>query len=777
MIERRGRVIGIEGRHVVLEDGFRCWLVVLVMLDRLRNRSLALRPPPVRRVATSTGPSPCASISTQSGAVDWSMRLKFPSPESPSPTDPPIRSRRAARPFECHTIRVWYEHMFCRFPLDRLRSLVCDLEEYVSSLDFSSFTAVECAEATELFSKTERIAAGGKSLSAARAASLGVHEQEGHRSAEQWLAALSGEGVGRARGAIESGALLGEDPELEKALRSGELSSTESALIADALRVNPDAGEKLLETARREPVRRLREQCEREKRAARTEEDEKERLRRLHESRFVRIGLKRDGAVTISGELSPTDGAVVKVALEAEARRVFEEASRKGSRESSDAYMADALTALCERGASVRTGTLKPPEHLVVLEVNAESLRRGELADGERCEIPGVGPVPLATAEELIGRARLRLVIREGRDVLSVTHLGRSIPAHVYSALVARDPSCVVPGCGSTYRLEIDHGICWSQDGPTELWNLHRLCSFHHRLKTYAGYSLEGGPGRWVWLSPAEREERDNPPPPSGPPEHDAISDDDLGDLLERDLPDDRCEEDALEAEAERAAFAASDDGSFSDDIRSAKPGGGGAGALARSLSPFLVVERVRNGDASRKRDPDSPAPSRLDVSGDGTADASRVRFARDLIRRFRAERSGSRRARRAVDLGSHTDSATPIQDDVLVVRHDGSRIRRLRPGSRGAGRWPGNDAHALERQGLPGRSEPLEPRAAACGGRVLLPHAELLGRSGEGTYRGDRLRGSGRGRDAGPEAANRIDVDHPSTDRHDQNASGSGAR
>ncbi len=630
--------------------------------------------------------------------------------------------------------------MFGGSVLDTLRSLTGELEGYACGLDLSLLTAGECVEATELFSKAERIAAGAKSLCAARAASFKVHEQEGHRSAEQWLASLSGEGVGRSRSAIEAGSVLGEDPVLGRALRSGELSATESSLIADALRVNPGAGEKLLEAARKEPVRRLMEHCEREKRAARSEEQERERLARLHECRFVRLGLNRDGAVTISGELSPADGAVVKAALEAETRRVFEEARHAGRRECRDAYMADALTALCERGRSVTGETHKAPEHLVVLEVNAESLRRGEVNESERCEIPGVGPVPLATAEELIGRSRLKLVVREGKNVVNVTHLGRSIPAHLHSALVSRDPVCVVPGCGSSYRLEIDHGICWARNGPTELWNLHRLCSFHHRLKTYAGYSLEGGPGSWVWLSPAEREERDNPPPPSGPPDYDAVLDDGLGHMLDRDAAED------LRNEGRPGENDLADqrgDG-FRRSARSphSAPQGGATGerrerTLARRAGGLVVVTRVgarvRNSHREGvKRVPGMP-PEDIAAAG------SRVPFARELLRRGGREPSAGDGKRR-VD-GEGTPS---LHDDLHLVGDDRSRLRLLQPRPRGDGRWCGRAAQTLERQGFSRRPRSLESRGPPRSGRLVMPHAELPRRCGEGAHRGDLLRGSG---------------------------------
>ena len=137
------------------------------------------------------------------------------------------------------------------------------------------------------------------------------------------------------------------------------------------------------------------------------------------------------------------------------------------------------------------------------LRVDLAALRRGELEDGEVCEIPGVGPVPLATARNVLGESFLKVIIEDGVDVTSVCHVGRAVPAHIRSALENRDEKCVVPGCDVAKGLEIDHyQIAFENDGPTELWNLCRLCRWHHHLKTHCGYAISGQPGSWEWKGP-----------------------------------------------------------------------------------------------------------------------------------------------------------------------------------------------------------------------------------------------------------------------------------
>jgi hypothetical protein len=61
----------------------------------------------------------------------------------------------------------------------------------------------------------------------------------------------------------------------------------------------------------------------------------------------------------------------------------------------------------------------------------------------------------------------------------------------------------VVPGCDVERGLEIDHlKVPFAEGGPTELWNLARLCKWHRYMKTDCDYALEGAPGEGEWQGP-----------------------------------------------------------------------------------------------------------------------------------------------------------------------------------------------------------------------------------------------------------------------------------
>jgi hypothetical protein len=104
------------------------------------------------------------------------------------------------------------------------------------------------------------------------------------------------------------------------------------------------------------------------------------------------------------------------------------------------------------------------PKALVRIRIDAEAFLRGHAEPEETCSIPGVGPVPVASARALLGDAILELV---------------------------SDP------------LERDHWqVDFKKDGPTSIDNLARIGKFHHLQKTHRGWKLEGGPGQWRFNKP-----------------------------------------------------------------------------------------------------------------------------------------------------------------------------------------------------------------------------------------------------------------------------------
>jgi len=384
---------------------------------------------------------------------------------------------------------------------DSRAELEASLSRLVAGLDPSSMHGNDAKVLVGYFSRLEHLASAAKALCALRVAATGAFEADGHRHAGEWLATKTGDSVGSAISTLEAASKLSGLPELEEAFRSGELSLPQVKQVAGAASLDPGSTRELIDAARTEDLEGLRRRCEKLKAARVKEEDQKARAARLHSSRRLRTWTDEDGAFRLDARLTPEAGASVLSSLKAESDRIFAGARASGVRESSGAYLADALVSLLSSPGPV--GESRRPKALVHLRVDIEALRRGNTGPGETCEIAGVGPVSIATARELLGDCIANLLVTSSSDVHAICNLGRAVPTRLYHALLERDRCCAVPGCSATYNLEIDHRVVpFADGGPTRLENLARICHHHHFLKTYEGYRLEGEPGAWVWVHP-----------------------------------------------------------------------------------------------------------------------------------------------------------------------------------------------------------------------------------------------------------------------------------
>lgn len=387
-----------------------------------------------------------------------------------------------------------------------------------TSLLAAAARAVDGVGATDAVSLARAFAAAGKvaqagAFRAARAAGDdGARRVAGEKSAASLLSSAAGTTVGKARAGLAVAAQAAAVPILDQALRDGEVSIEQASVIAPALARAPGDAEDLVATAKRASMPELREAAARSRARALGEAGVGAHERALHERRYCRTSVQPDGGVRIDAFLGSLDGAAVLAALARETDRLWHEAVDAGVEPSFDHLRADAFVALV-RG---NPGGAGPAE--VLVRVDASALVRGATEGDEMCEIAGVGPVSVATARSLLGEGLLTLLVQDGADITTVTSTTRTVPRRVAQALHMRDPRCVVPGCGASMRLEIDHWrLDFSRHGLTALDNLCRLCALHHRMKTRTGWQLLGGPGKWRWLPPRGPDRRSRPLRQPGP--------------------------------------------------------------------------------------------------------------------------------------------------------------------------------------------------------------------------------------------------------------------
>jgi hypothetical protein len=319
---------------------------------------------------------------------------------------------------------------------------------------------------------------------AARAADCGVHRGEGQADSADWMARATGVLPNHSQREIEFARSLERGcASTRAAFALGELSFEQAEQIVDTERVSPGSEAETLSMAREAPLRRLRERCRQLR--ERTIDPEELHRRRL-KVRCHRQWTDELGMVCYSGRMMPEDGAPFAARVDAETKRVADEAKRRGDeREPWQAYASDALARLL-RGEG-RQGSWRT--ELIFL-VDLSAGRRGYVIDGEICRIAGGPDVPMSVIREQIEQdAFVKLALYDERRVQLVKHFGRRLSAQVRTALSLGAPplfdgaqcSC---GCGARFGLHNDHINPLANGGPTQLENLQFLRSKEHLEKT-----------------------------------------------------------------------------------------------------------------------------------------------------------------------------------------------------------------------------------------------------------------------------------------------------
>jgi hypothetical protein len=358
------------------------------------------------------------------------------------------------------------------------------------------------------FTKIERVAATGKAMTAKRVADSGSWRADGDRSAAHWMARSTGVPVGEAVGVLETAERVANLPGVDEAMRAGKLSQAQAREVSEAAKADPSSESGLLKLAQEESVEQLRKECSRVKAAALPDEKahhEGVRLRRRFRHWTTNGEFRFEGLTTVD------EGAKLLAGMRETKTRLVREAKKQGRREPDEASAVDALVVMAEhmRDCGERPQRMGPGT-LVHVTVSHEALTRGHVEGGEVCEIPGVGPIPVATAEALASDAIIAGLLYKGTDVTKVCHFGRTINATLRTALIARDPVCVVPGCDVSEGLEIDHNKPVTEHGPTSLKNTQRGCNHHHYLKTHKGFGW-ADETKTKWVGPKNRLERAGP--------------------------------------------------------------------------------------------------------------------------------------------------------------------------------------------------------------------------------------------------------------------------
>ncbi len=434
------------------------------------------------------------------------------------------------------------------------------LSAVVAELDPDCVTGRDATDLYGSFAGLERLAVAGKTLLAPRIESSLVWRETGHRNAAVLLADLEGVSTGQAGATLSLGRRLEALPGTQEEVRRGTLSTPKVAELVDAGVVDPTQEADLVAGAADAPLQAVKERC-RQSRASAVTADPLAAVRRIHASRRFASWTDAEGAFCFQGRDTADRGALILSRLGSAATCLRKAATAAGDRgEPERAYMADAFFALltegtgptltegtgtgsgggrtgppgrsvatrggpprrrgseprsasegagAEQSTSEETAVIdRPPACSVVVRVDLAALLRGRVHPGECCAIDNVGPIPVPMARSMADDSYLRYLFHQAGDIRAVSHFGRTINRSLRTALLHRDPACVVPGCGIAAGLEIDHIVPFAEGGPTALDNLARLCHHHHFLKTYEGWDLsrigtaKDGTPEWSFTPP-----------------------------------------------------------------------------------------------------------------------------------------------------------------------------------------------------------------------------------------------------------------------------------
>ena len=369
-----------------------------------------------------------------------------------------------------------------------------------SALDVSQ---LDGSAAVSLFTSVTEVLRLGTSVKLSLAAQMdtsGACSDTGHRNTASLVAEIEGVPVGAATSTVSTANRLSQLPATDEAMRQGRLSEAQARAITEAALLSPDHEEELLGAASSKSTGELVNDCRRVK-AGSARSDPQAAYRRVHQARTVSHWTDEEGALCLKGRFTADTGAKLVASLESVTNQLFEEARKAGSKEPLCAYRADALAGLVSgERPSVHSGVD------ILVRVDHQALLRGRTEGTELAEIDGVGPLPVPKVLDLMSDASVKVIFDHGTDISRIFHFNRTINATLFTALVHRDPRCVVAGCGATRFLEIDHVTPFAEGGPTTLANLVRLCSYHHALKSNDGYTLRRDHDRWCF----------DPPPPFG---------------------------------------------------------------------------------------------------------------------------------------------------------------------------------------------------------------------------------------------------------------------
>lgn len=288
-----------------------------------------------------------------------------------------------------------------------------------------------------------------------------------------------------------STALVDDMPETLAALSRGDISEFRAMLIVreTAVLTREDRRQADAELAGRLAGRGDRAAAlEARKIGLRLDPDSvRRRTRKARDDRHVGLRPAPDAMGHLTGFLPIEQGAACESALGKHADSL----KAKGDERTRAQIMADTMV---ERLTGQRSADSTHVE--IQLVMTEASLLRG---DHEPARLAGFGPIPAATARDLVRNAAKAFVRRlfttpDGQSLVAMETQRRCFEGGLRSFLIARDEVCSSPWCDAPIR-HLDHVVRVADGGKTSADNGQGLCVACNYTKEAPGWRAKRPPG------------------------------------------------------------------------------------------------------------------------------------------------------------------------------------------------------------------------------------------------------------------------------------------
>ncbi len=351
----------------------------------------------------------------------------------------------------------------------------------------------------------------------------------GMRDCADWLVVHCAFSRYMAESLVLAGRAMRELPQVGEAFSAGEVSLDQVRSVSTVATAENQGD--WVETARTRSAPQLARACREAYAAERIDAPSRAHAQRAR--RGLRFSWDELGMLRLSGALPPDEGTLVRAVVESFEHRLATERSAGAvepdpAEDPPAALRADALfDACCAASGGLDLGACpKPSPVLMTVHVDVDVLT-GEKTNG-RCHIENGPAISTRLARRLACDAAVVTLTERDGSPIDAGRQRQIVSIPMRRGTQSRDRGCVYPGCPVRAENTQPHHIWhWVDLGPTRMWNLVSLCTWHHGRHHHDEFEIrrtaegdlvfEGPDGRVLGMATGGHWKRPRPRVRAGP--------------------------------------------------------------------------------------------------------------------------------------------------------------------------------------------------------------------------------------------------------------------